>query len=174
MSLSLEEKKVVVAQVASVLSESQVAVVAEYRGLTVAEITDLRRRAREAGVFLKVVKNTLAKRAIKDSDFVCLEEHFVGPLALAASEDPVAVAKVLSNFAKDNERLEIKVGAMSGALLSFADIQALASLPGRNELLAMLVGTLQAPIQKFVQTLNELPASFVRTLAAVRDAKAGA
>ncbi len=173
MSLSLEGKKAVVEQVSGVLSGSQAAVVAEYRGLTVAEITDLRRRAREAGVFLKIVKNTLAKRAVKDSEFACLEEHFVGPLALAASEDPVAVAKVLNNFAKDNQQLAIRVGAMSGALLSVDDIQALAKLPGREELLAILLGTLQAPIQKFVQTLNEVPAAFVRTLAAVRDAKQG-
>jgi large subunit ribosomal protein L10 len=174
MSLSLEEKKAVVEQVSGVLSESQAAVVAEYRGLTVAKITDLRRRAREAGVFLKIVKNTLAKRAVKDSDFACLEEHFVGPLALAASEDPVAVAKVLNNFAKDNQQLAIRAGAMSGALLSIDDIRALAILPGREELLANLLGTMQAPIQKFVQTLNEVPAAFVRTLAAVRDEKQSA
>ena len=174
MSLSLEEKKAVVEQVSGVLSGAQAAVVAEYRGLTVAKITDLRRQAREAGVFLQIVKNTLAKRAVKDSDFACLHEHLVGPLALAASEDPVAVAKLLNNFAKDNEQLAIRAGAMSGALLSVDDIQALARLPGRDELLANLLGTLQAPIQKFVQTLNEVPAAFVRTLAAVRDAKQSA
>lgn len=174
MSLSLEQKKAVVEQVADVLSGSQAAVVAEYRGLTVAEITDLRRRAREAGVFLKIVKNTLAKRAVEDSDFACLQEHFVGPLALAASEDPVAVAKLLDSFASENQQLAIRAGAMSGALLSRDDIQTLAKLPGREELLANLLGTLQAPIQKFVQTLNEVPAAFVRTLAAVRDAKQSA
>ncbi len=174
MSLSLEQKKAVVEQVSGVLSGSQAAVVAEYRGLTVAEITDLRRRARDAGVFLKIVKNTLARRAVKDSEFACLEQHFVGPLALAAAEDPVAVAKVLNNFAKDNQHLAIRAGAMSGTLLSIDDIQALAILPGREELLANLLGTLQAPMQKFVQTLNEVPSAFVRTLAAVRDAKQGA
>lgn len=171
MSLNTEEKQAVVEQVSGVLSGSQAAIVAEYRGLTVSEMTELRRRARDAGVFLKVVKNTLARRAVKESEFECLEQHFAGPLALAASEDPVAVAKVLSNFAQDNERLAIRAGAMSGVLLSLQDIQALAKLPAREELLATLVATLQAPIQKFVQTLNEVPAKFVRTLAAVRDAK---
>ncbi len=124
-------------------------------------------------MFLQIVKNTLARRAVKDSDFACLDEHLVGPLALAAAEDPVAVAKVLSKFQKDNDVFAIKAGAMSGNLLSAEEIQRLASLPGREELLAKLVGTLQAPIQKFVQTLNEVPSKFVRTLAAVRDSEAG-
>lgn len=172
MSLSLEEKKVVVEQVSNALSGSQAAIVAEYRGLTVEQMTNLRREARNAGVYLQVVKNTLVRRAVQGSDFECLDEHLKGPLALAASEDPVAVAKVLSAFAKDNELLAIKAGAMSGKPLSMEEIQALAKLPGREELLAKLVGTLQAPVAKFVRTLNEVPAAFVRTLAAVRDAKA--
>ena len=174
MSLSLEDKKTVVEQVSGVLSDSQTAIVAEYRGLTVTKMTSLRREAREAGVFLRVVKNTLARRAVKDSDFECLDEHLVGPLALAASKDPVAAAKVLAGFDKANEAFSIKIGAMSGSLLSIEDINALAKLPGREELLATLVGTMQAPITKFVRTLNEVPSKFVRTLAAVRDAKEAA
>lgn len=174
MSLSLEDKKVVVEQVSNALSGSQAAIVAEYRGLTVEQMTNLRRAARDAGVYLRVVKNTLVRRAVKGSDFECLDEHLKGPLALAASADPVAVAKVLSTFAKDHELLAIKAGAMSGKQLSMEEIQALAKLPGREELLAKLVGTLQAPVTKFVRTLNEVPARFVRTLAAVRDAKEAA
>ena len=174
MSLSLEDKKAVVEQVSDVLSDSKTAIVAEYRGLTVGKMTSLRREAREAGVYLRVVKNTLARRAVKDSDFECLDEHLVGPLALAASVDPVAAAKVLARFDKANEAFSIKVGAMSGSLLSIEDISALAKLPGREELLATLVGTMQAPITKFVQTLSEIPSKFVRTLAAVRDAKEAA
>jgi len=174
MSLSLEDKKTVVEQVSGVLSDSQTAIVAEYRGLTVEKMTSLRKEAREAGVFLRVVKNTLARRAVKDSEFECLDEHLVGPLALAASVDPVAVAKVLARFEKANDAFSIKIGAMSGSLLSVEDINALAKLPGREELLATLVGTMQAPITKFVQTLNEIPSKFVRTLAAVRDAKEAA
>ncbi len=174
MSLSLKDKKAVVERVSAVLSESQTAIVAEYRGLTVEKMTSLRREAREAGVFLQVVKNTLARRAVKGSDFECLDEHLIGPLALAASEDPVAAAKVLSKFEKANDVFSIKIGAMSGALLSQQEISALAKLPGREELLATLLGTMQAPIVKFVQTLNEVPSKFVRTLAAVNDAKTAA
>ena len=171
MSLSLEDKKAVVEQVSSVLADSQTAIVAEYRGLTVEQMTDLRRQARESGVFFQVVKNTLARRALQGSDFECLDEHLLGPLALAASQDPVAAAKVLAKFDKSNDAFSIKVGAMSGSLLSLEEINALAKLPGREELLATLLGTLQAPITKFVQTLNEVPSKFVRTLAAVNDAK---
>lgn len=174
MSLSLEDKKAVVEQVSTALTDSKTAIVAEYRGLTVEQMTNLRRQARESGVFLQVVKNTLARRALKGSDFECLDEYLLGPLALAASEDPVAAAKVLSNFEKKNDAFSIKIGAMSGGLLSLAEIDALAKLPGREELLSTLVGTMQAPITKFVQTLNEIPSKFVRTLAAVCDAKEAA
>ncbi len=171
MSLSLEQKKAVVAEVSEKLSSAQAAVLAEYRGLTVSQLTDLRTEARNAGVFARVVKNTLAKRVVEGSDFACLSEHLVGPVMLAASEDPVSVAKVLSKFAKDNNALKITAGAMNGAVLNQSEIQALAKLPSREELLAKLIGTLQAPMQKFVQTLNEVPSKFVRTLSAVRDEK---
>jgi len=120
------------------------------------------------------VKNTLARRAVEGTSFECLKDQMVGPLAFAVSADPVAVAKILSEFAKDNEMLKIKAGAMSGKLMSLAQIQALAVLPGREQLLAQLLGTMQAPVRTFVQTLNEVPAKFVRALAAVRDAKAQA
>ncbi len=174
MSMTLEEKKAVVAEVSERIRDAQAAVLAEYRGLTVAEMTALRREAREAGVFLRVVKNTLARRAVAGTEFECLQGHLTGPLAFAASADPVAAAKVLSRFAKENDRLKIVVGAMGGQLMSLEDIKALATLPSREELLAKLLGTLQAPVQKFVQTLNEVPAGFVRTLAAVRDSKQAA
>lgn len=175
MSLSLEDKKAVVEHVSSALSGAQAAFVADYRGLTVAQMTALRREAHDTGVFLRVVKNNLAKRAVRDTDFACLEEHFVGPTALAASEDPVAAAKLLDKYAKDfKEVLTIKVGAMGGNVLSEADARALAKLPSREELLATLLGTMQAPVTKFVQTLNEVPTGFARALAAVRDQKQAA
>jgi large subunit ribosomal protein L10 len=174
MSLNLEEKKAVVAEVSGALEGSGAAILAEYRGLTVAQMTQLRANARNSGIYLRVVKNTLAQRAVEGTDFACLHEHLVGPLAFAASEDPVAVAKVLREFAKANEKFAIKVGAMGGKLMSADEVDALAKLPGREELLAKLLGTMQAPIQKFVQTLNEVPSSFVRALAAVRDAKEAA
>jgi large subunit ribosomal protein L10 len=173
MSLNIDEKKAVVAEVSEILDGAQAAILAEYRGLTVAKMTDLRNSAREAGVYLRVVKNSLAKRAVEGSSFECLQEYMVGPLAYAMSEDPAACAKVLKNFSKDNEKLVIKAGAMSGKVLNVDEINALAKLPGREELLAKLMGTMKAPVQKFVGTLNAVPGTFVRTLAAVRDSKQG-
>ena len=131
----------------------------------------LRREAHDNNVYVKVVKNTLLRRAVKGTDFECLDELLVGPLAFAASADPVAVAKVLDKYASLFNALNIKAGSMSGSLLNEAEIKALAQLPSRDELLAKLLGTMQAPIAKFVQTLNEVPTKFVRGLAAVRDAK---
>lgn len=174
MSLTLEEKKAVVVEVSGKLTDAQAAMLAEYRGLSVAQMTQLRRKAYDGKVYLRVVKNTLARRAVEGTSFECLKDQMVGPLAFAVSADPVAVAKILSEFAKDNEALKIKAGAMGGKLMSLDQIKALAVLPGREQLLAQLLGTMQAPVQKFVQTLNEVPAKFVRALAAVRDAKAKA
>lgn len=174
MSLNLSQKKQVVEDVSAVLGNSQAAIVAEYRGLTVEEMKTLRREAHENNVYVKVVKNTLLRRAVQDTEFECLDEHFVGPLAFAASEDPVAVAKVISKYAKEYDAFELKVGAMSGNVMSEAEIKALATLPSRDELLAKLMGTMQAPIAKFAQTLNEVPSKFVRGLAAVRDQKEAA
>ncbi|MDH3513292.1 MAG: 50S ribosomal protein L10 [Gammaproteobacteria bacterium] len=174
MSLTLDEKKAVVAEVSGKLTDAQAAMLAEYRGLSVAQMTVLRRMAHESKIYLRVVKNSLARRAVEGTGFECLKDQMNGPLAFAVSADPVAVAKILSEFAKDNDALKIKAGAMDGKLMSLEQIQALAVLPGREQLLAQLLGTLQAPVRKFVQTLNEVPAKFVRALAAVRDAKAKA
>lgn len=172
MSLNLEQKQAVVAEVAAVVAGAKAAVVAEYSGLTVAQMTGLRRKAHDADVYLKVIKNTLVRRAVTGSEFECLADHVSGPLAFAAGKDPVAIAKVVSEFAKDNARFVVKVGAMGGRLVSRDELETLAKLPSREILLAMLMGTMKAPVQKFVQTLNEIPARFVRTLAAVRDARA--
>ncbi len=174
MSTALEKKKAVVSEVSDILSSAQASVLAEYRGLSVSQLTQLRKDAHEAGVFLKVVKNTLARLAVKDTDFACLDEHLVGPVIFSAGDDPVAVAKVMSQFAKDHEALKITTGAMNGDSLDVTGIQALAKLPGRDELLATLVGTMQAPIVKFVRTLNEVPSGAVRVLAAIRDQKEAA
>ncbi len=171
MSLSLEQKKAVVEKVSAALAGAQAAALAEYRGLTVAQMSALRRSARRSDVFLAVVKNNLARRAVEGSQFECLKEEFSGPLALAVGADPVAVAKVLSDFAKDNEDLRIKAAAMDGALMSSAQFDTLGTLPGREQLLGMLLGTMKAPVQQFVQVLNEVPAKFVRTLVALRDSK---
>ena len=172
MSLNLDQKKQVVEDVSAVVGISKTAIIAEYRGMTVEQMKTLRREAHENNVYIRVVKNTLLRRVVQNTDFSCLDELLVGPLAFAASEDPVAVAKVLSKFAKQYDAFAIKAGSMSGSLLSEGDIKALAQLPSRDELLSKLMGTMQAPIAKFVQTLNEVPTKFVRGLAAVRDAKA--
>ena len=173
MSLSLEQKQATVSEVASQLKDAQSLIVAEYRGLNVESVTKLRAKARNSGVYLRVLKNTLARRAVQGTPFEKLAEQLVGPLMYGISKDPVAGAKVLSEFAKDNELFVIKAAAMPNALMSAKDVKALALLPGREELLAMLMGTMQAPVAKLVRTMNEVPARFARTLAAVRDAKSG-
>lgn len=171
MGLNIEEKKAVVAEVSGQVANAQAIVVAEYRGLEVGEMTALRAKARGAGIYFRVLKNTLVRRAVAETPYAGLAEHMVGPLAYGIGSDPVAVAKVLSDFAKSNDKFVIKAGGMSGQVLTAKDVAALASMPSREELLAKLLGTMQAPVAKFVQTLNEVPAKFVRGLAAVRDQK---
>lgn len=174
MSLNLEQKQAVVAEVAKEISGAQAIILAENRGLPVADMTKLRAKARASGVYFRVVKNTLVRRAVVDTPFAPLSDKMVGPLAYGIGNDPVAVAKVLSDFAKGNDKFVVTGGAMPGQVLSAKDVAALAALPSREELLSKLVGTMQAPIAKFVRTLNEVPSKFVRGLAAVRDAKAAA
>ena len=171
MSLNLEQKKEVVAEVSARIAKAQTIVLAEYRGLPVEHVTQLRARARAAGVYLRVLKNSLARRAVQGTPFEKLSDQMVGPLAYGISEDPVAAAKVLHMYAKENDKLVIKGGAMPNHVMSAKEIGSLATLPSRDELLARLMGTMQAPIAKFVQTLNQVPGKFVRTLAAVRDQK---
>ena len=171
MGLSLEQKQAAVSEVQTKLAGAQTLIVAEYRGLNVERVTQLRSKAREAGVYLRVLKNSLARRAVQGTPFEKLSEQMVGPLMYGISQDPVAGAKVLSEFAKENEFFVIKAGAMPNAMMSAKDIKALAQLPSRDELLATLLGTMQAPMAKLVRTLNEVPGKFVRTVAAYRDAK---
>lgn len=171
MSLSLEQKQAVVSEVAAELSGAQAVILAEYRGLEVGVVTSLRARARKSGVQLRVLKNTLARRAVTGTPFEKLSGHMVGPLMYGIAQDPVAGAKVLADFSREHELFVIKGGAMPNAVMSAQDVKALATMPSREELLARLVGTMQAPIAKLVRTMNEVPGRFVRTLAAVRDAK---
>ena len=172
MGLNLEQKQAVVGEIAAQLGKAQAVIVAEYRGLDVGAVTDLRSKARKSGLYLRVLKNTLARRAVKGTPFEKLSDQMAGPLMYGIAQDPVAGAKVLAAFAKDNEKFVIKGGAMANTLISVNEVKALASLPSRDELLARLVGTMQAPVAKLVRTMNEVPGKFVRTLAAVRDAKA--
>jgi large subunit ribosomal protein L10 len=172
LSLNLEQKKAVVVEVSEQVSTAQAIIVAEYRGLQVGEMTALRAQARKSGVYLRVLKNTLVRRAVEGTPFSGLANEMVGPLVFGISSDPVSAAKVLSDFAKANDKFIIKAGAMPNQVMDVKGVQALASLPSREELLAKLLGTMQAPVAKFVRTLNEVPTKFVRGLAAVRDQKA--
>ena len=174
MGLNLEQKQAVVAEVAKQVANAQAIVMAENRGMPVQAMTQLRAKARASGVYFRVVKNTLVRRAVAETPFAPLADRMVGPLAYGIGTDPVAVAKVLSDFAKGNEKFVITGGAMPGQVMSAKEIVALASLPSRAELIAKLLGTMQAPMAKLVRTLNEVPSKLVRTLAAVRDAKGAA
>jgi len=169
MSLSFEKKQAVVDEVSQKLSVARAAILADYRGLTVAQISELRHQARINGVDVRVVKNTLARRSVSGSSFECLLDHFVGPLLVTSSPDPIAVSKVVSKFAKSNDAFKIRIGAMNGDLIDVQTIMKLAALPGRDELLAKLAATFRAPLDTFARTLSEVPSKFARTLVAFRD-----
>lgn len=170
MGLNLEQKKAVVSDLAARLAKAQAVIVAEYRGLGVGAVTGLRAKARSSGLYLRVLKNTLVRRAVLGTPFEGLAGQMAGPLIYGIAEDPVAGAKVLAEFARENELFVLKGGAMSGSLMSVADVKVLATTPSREELLAKLLGVLQAPVAKLARTMNEVPGRFARTLAAVRDA----
>lgn len=175
MALNLEQKKAIVAEVADVASGALSAVAAEYRGLTVDEMTELRAQARSNGVYLRVVKNSLARRAVEGTDFACMAEGMTGPLVLAFSqEDPGAAARVIKDFAKDHDKLDVKLVSIGGKLLAASELATLAKMPTYEQAISILMGTMKAPIQKFVTTLNEVPGKLVRTVAAIRDAKEAA
>ena len=172
MGLNLEQKQAVVAEISAELAKAQSVVLAEYRSLQVGEMTELRKKARTSGVYLRVLKNTLARRAVADTPFKGLVDKMVGPLAYGISSDPVAAAKVLHEYARSNEKFVIRAGAMPDLVMSPREVADLARMPGRQELLGTLVATMQAPVAKLVRTLNEVPGKFVRTVAAVHDQKA--
>ncbi len=175
MALNLEQKKAVVAEVSQVASSALAAVAAEYRGLTVTEMTDLRVKAREGGVFLKVAKNTLVRRAVEGTEFECISEALTGPLLFAFSmEDPGAAARLVKDYAKDHDKLIARLVAVGGQLYDASELDRMSKLPTRDQALAILMGVMKAPIEKFVRTLAEPHAKLVRTVAAVRDAKQAA
>lgn len=172
MALNLEQKKAIVAEVADVASSAHSAIAAEYRGLTVEDLTELRKEARNNGVYLRVVKNTLAKRAVADTDFECMTEGFTGPLVLAFSqEDPGAAARVIHDFVKDHDDMIVRMVSISGKLLDPSEIKTLAKMPTYEQAISILMATMKAPVQKLATTLNEVPGKLVRTIAAIRDAK---
>jgi large subunit ribosomal protein L10 len=167
MALRLEDKQALVAEVNQVAATAQSAVAAEYRGLSVAQMTEFRARARGEGVYVRVVKNTLARRALEGTEFECLKDVLQGPLLLAFStEDPGAAARVVKGFAKDNENLATKAVAIGGALYGPEDLGRLASLPNLDQARAILLGVLQAPLTKLVRTLAEPPVMLARALGA--------
>jgi large subunit ribosomal protein L10 len=175
MALNLEDKKALVAEVAEVAAKAQSVVAAEYRGLTVGQMTDLRARARKSGVYVRVVKNTLARKALAGTLFEAVGPKLKGPLVLAFSkDDPGAAARVVKDFAKTNEKLVATLVSLGGQVLPAKDLETVASLPTREQALSILLGTLKAPVQKFVSTLAAAPSKLVRTVAAVRDQKQGA
>ena len=175
MALNLEDKKTLVAEVAEVAAHAQSVVAAEYRGLTVSQMTELRARARRQGVYMRVVKNTLARKALAGTTFESVGPKLKGPLMLAFSkDDPGAAARVVKDFAKGNEKLVATLVSLGGQVLPAAELDKVASLPTREQALSMLLGVLKAPIQKLVGTLAAPASQLARTLAAVREQKQAA
>ena len=172
MALRLEQKQQIVAEVNEAAASALSAVLADYRGLTVAEMTELRVKARETGVYLRVVRNTLVKRAVEGTEYECLNDALVGPTLLAFSqEDPGAAARLLKDYAKDFDELEVKALSIGGDLLGADQLDRVAKLPTLDEARSMLMSVMQAPIVKLAQSLNEVPGKLVRVMAAVRDQK---
>ena len=171
MNENLQRKHEIVEEVRERFLASKIVILAEYRGVDVSGMTELRRSARELNVYVRIVKNTLAKRAVENTGYECLKDQFLGPLAIALSDDPVVVAKLMHEFSKSNDALKIQTGAMNGEILSPEELKVLATLPSRDELLAKLVGTMSAPLQNLVGTLSQIPASMIRVLSAVRDSR---
>jgi len=175
MALRFEDKQALVAEVHAVAATAQSVVAAEYRGLTVAKLTELRAKARNSGVYLRVVKNTLARRAVAGTQFECVGKSLKGPLVLAFSkDDPGAAARLVKAFAKDNDKLVTTLVSLGGSVLSAKDLDKVADLPTRDQALSMLLGTLKAPITKFVATVAAPHTKLVRTIAAVKDKKQAA
>lgn len=156
MGLNLDDKKAVVAEVSAQVASAQTIALAEYRGIEVVHLTQLRKKARESGVYLRVLKNTLVRRAVQDTPFAALADQMVGPLIYSVSADPVAAAKILNDFAKTNDKLQLKAGCYAGKVLDKAGVQALATIPSREELLAKLLGVMQAPVSGFAGCLAAL------------------
>lgn len=175
MTLKLDQKKTIVSEVAEVAKRSMSVIAADYRGLSVSDMTKLRAQARQAGVHLRVTRNTLARRALQGTSFECLSESLVGPVLLAFAGDELSAgARLLRDFAKTNDKLVVKALSLSGKLLSSNQLESVAKLPTRDEAIAKLLSVMQAPVAKFVRTIAEPPAKFARILVAIRDQKQSA
>ena len=175
MVLKLEDKKAIVNEVAEAAQQSLSLVAAEYSGLTVSQLTSLRKSAREAGVYMRVVRNTLARRALEGTQFACIQPELVGPLVLAFSkDDPGAAARLIKDFIKQNEKLKVKALAIDNQLLPASGLEQLASLPTYDQAIALLMSVMNAPVTKLARTMAETYTQLVRVIAAVRDAKEAA
>ena len=175
MPLNLEQKQAVVAEVAEVAANAFSVVAAEYRGLTVVEMTELREKARASGVYLRVVKNTLVSKAVENTDFQCIQDALSGPLIIAFSmEDPGCAARLVKDFSKDHQKLEAKFVSVSGQLLEASELERLSKLPTKDQSISMLMSVMKAPVEKFVRTLAEPHAQVVRVVDAVRIQKQAA
>ena len=172
MAIRLEDKQQIVSEVNQAASSALSAVLADYRGVTVEDMTALRKNARENKVYLRVVRNTLLKRAVADTEFECIQEVLVGPTILAFSqEDPGAAARVLKDFSKENDDFEIKALSVGGQLMDASQIDVLAKLPTLDQARSMLMSVMLAPVTKLARTMNEVPSKVTRAVAAVRDQK---
>lgn len=175
MALNLEQKKVVVAEVAEIAEKAYSAVAAEYSGISVDDMTELRANARKENVYLRVIKNNLAKKAVNGTDFECMGDGFKGPLVTAFSlEDPGAAARVIDDFAKGNDKLIVKMVSISGKLLDPSEIKTLAKMPTYDQSISMLMAVMKAPVEKLARTMKEVPGKLVRTVEAVKNAKEAA
>ena len=172
MPLNLEDKKSIVAEVSAIAAEAHSVVAAEYHGLSVDEMTELRATARNTGVYLRVIKNTLARRAFEGTDFECMNTGLVGPLVLAFSqEDPGSAARLVKDFAKDHDALVTKMVSIGGEMLAPTELDRLAKMPTKDQAISILMSVMMAPTEKLARTLKEVPGKLVRTMAAVKDAK---
>jgi large subunit ribosomal protein L10 len=172
LPLNLEQKKVIVAEVAEIAGSAYSAVAAEYHGLSVDEMTLLRKEARNNGVYLRVVKNSLARRAVEDTEFACMQEGMTGPLVLAFSqEDPGSAARVMKDFMKEHDKMVVTMVSIGGKLLDAGELETLAKMPTYDQAISLLMAVMKAPAEKLARTINEVPGKLVRTVAAIRDAK---
>lgn len=175
MALNLVQKQAIVAEVAEVAAKAYSAIAAEYRGMTVKEMDELRKIARNNGVYLRVVKNTLVRRAIAGTDFECMSDGLTGPLVVAFSmEDPGAAARIIKDFVKTHPKMEVKLVSISGKLLAASELDTLAKMPTYEQAISLLMAVIKAPVEKLTRTINEVPGKLVRTIAAIRDAKEAA
>jgi large subunit ribosomal protein L10 len=173
--LSLEDKQAIVSEVADVAAKAPAAIAAEYIGLTVADMTRLRQEARAAGVYMRVVRNTLARRALADTKYACMQDGLVGPLLLAFSqEDPSAAARIIRNFSKQNDKLVVRLVALEGKLLDASAVESLANLPTKEEAISKLMALMLAPVTQFARTLAAPHTKLVRTVAAIKEQKQAA